>query len=274
MQQSVPFLRQVQVLTSRTLLTTVRDPFGLVGSWSQAIFMGLVCGLIFYKIPHNLAGIRSTQGAFFMLVAGNSYLFTLFEIYRLTRVDIQLFDRERGENLVSGAAWIVSRRIAHGILEDFIVPILFCLVFSYLSGFQGNIGIFLAIEVLIHYVVVSFALFCVALLREFAWASLLANLFATVQGYGGGFVAQAATIPVYVRWMKYISYFVSFRLFKLRSLALIFIHSSSTGSVRHALTNLRVGTTTAPMAMHGQILLASSIGVHSFLRISHSRKVG
>lgn len=274
MQQSVPFLRQVQVLTSRTLLTTVRDPFGLVGSWSQAIFMGLVCGLIFYKIPHNLAGIRSTQGAFFMLVAGNSYLFTLFEIYRLTRVDIQLFDRERSENLVSGAAWIVSRRIAHGILEDFIVPILFCLVFSYLSGFQGNIGIFLAIEVLIHYVVVSFALFCVALLREFAWASLLANLFATVQGYGGGFVAQAATIPVYVRWMKYISYFVSFRLFKLRSLALIFIHSSSTGLVRHALTNLRVGTTTAPMAMHGQILLASSIGVHSFLRISHSRKVG
>ena len=209
MERSAPFLRQVQVLTSRTLLTTIRDPFGLVGSWSEAVLMGLVCGLIFYKIPHNLAGIRSAQAAFYLLVAGHSYLFVLFEIYRLTRIDIQLFDRERGENLVTGVAWIVSRRIAHGILEDFIVPFLFCFIFSYLAGFQGNIGIFLAIVVLIHYAAVSFALFCVTLLRDFAWAALIANLFATVQTYGSGFFAQATTIPVYVRWMKYISYFVS-----------------------------------------------------------------
>ena len=209
MQQSAPFLRQVQVLTSRTLLTTIRDPFGVMGSWSQAVFMGLVCGLIFYKIPHNLAGIRSTQAAFYLLASGHSYLFILFETYRLTRVDIQLFDRERGENLVSGVAWIVSRRIAHGILEDFIVPVLFCFIFTHLAGFQGNVGIFFAIVVLIHYIAVSFALFCVALLREFSWAALMANAFTTVQTYGSGFFAQAATIPVYVRWMKYVAYFVS-----------------------------------------------------------------
>lgn len=208
-QHSAPFLRQVQVLTSRTLLTTIRDPFGLVGSWSEAIFMGLACGLVFYKIPNNLAGIRSTQAAFYLLCAGHSYLFSLFEIYRLTRVDIHLFDRERGENLVSGVAWIVSRRIAHGILEDFVVPLTFCLILSFLAGFQGNIGIFLAVVLLIHYIAVSFALFSVALLRDFAWAALMANLFATVQTYGSGFFAQAKTIPIYVRWMKYISYFVS-----------------------------------------------------------------
>jgi ABC-type multidrug transport system ATPase subunit len=208
-QRSAPFLRQVQVLTSRTLLTTIRDPFGLVGSWSEAIFMGLVCGLVFYKIPHTLAGIRSTQAAFYLLCAAHSYLFILFEIYRLTRVDIQLYDRERGENLVSGLAWVVSRRIAHGILEDFMVPFLFCFIFSYLAGFQGDIGIFLAIVVLLQYITVTFALFCVAILRDFAWAALMANLFATVQTYGSGFFAQAGTIPVYVRWMKYVSYFVS-----------------------------------------------------------------
>lgn len=207
--QSVPFLRQVQVLTLRTLVTTIRDPLGLVGSWSEGIFMGLVCGLIFYKIPHDLAGIRSTQASFYLLVVAHSYLFVLFEIYRLTRVDIQLFDRERGENLVSGVAWVVSRRIAHGILEDLVVPILFCFTFSYLAALQGNVWIFLAIVVLVQYIAVSLALFCVALLREFAWAALMVNLFATVQTYGAGFFAQAGTIPVYVRWMKYISYFVS-----------------------------------------------------------------
>ena len=209
MKQSAPFLRQVRVLTSRTLLTTIRDPFGLVGSWSQAVFMGLVCGFVFYRIPNSLAGIRSTQAAFYMLAFGHAYVFIMFEIYRLTRVDIQLFDRERGENLVTSAAWIVSRRIAHGILEDFIVPFLFCFIFSYLAGFQGNIGIFLAIVVLGHYVVVTFALFCVALLRNFTWASLLANMFTTFQAYASGFFVQASAIPVYAQWMKWISYIVS-----------------------------------------------------------------
>jgi len=209
MEQSLPFFRQVQVLTSRTLLTTIRDPFGLMGSWSQAVFMGLACGLIFYKIPHNLAGIRSTQAALYMFLAAHSYPFVLFEIYRLTRVDIQLFDRERGENLVTGVAWIVSRRIAHGILEDFIVPVVFCSIFYYLAGLQGNITILLAVMVLIHYITVSFALFCVALLRNFAWAALMASWFATVQACGSGFFAQATTIPVYVRWARNISYYVS-----------------------------------------------------------------
>jgi len=133
MKESAPFLRQVQVLTSRSLLTTIRDPLGPVASWSGSIFMGLVCGLVFYKIPHTLAGIRSAQSAFCLLTVVHSYLYVLFEIYRLTWYDIPLFDRERGENLVTGVAWVVGRRIAHGILEDF------CFIFSQLAGFQGNI---------------------------------------------------------------------------------------------------------------------------------------
>ena len=262
MKQSASFLRQVQVLTSRTLLTTVRDPFGLVGSWSEAVIMGLVCGLIFYKIPHNLAGIHSMQGAFYLLATGHSYLFILFEIYRLTRVDIQLFDRERGENLVTGTAWVVSRRIAHGILEDFIVPLLFCFIFSHLAGFQGKISIFLAVVVLIHYIAVSSALFCVTLLRDFSWAALTANLLATVQTYGSGFFAQATTIPAYVRWMKYISYFVGLG-FSIAILMFTRVRSSSTASGQRPSTNLQVATMTVRTVTHGPTPPASSTGAHS-----------
>ena len=211
-QKPVPFLRQVRVLTSRELLTTVRDPFGMIGSWLQAVFMGLVCGFIFYKIPHDLAGIRSVQGALSLLIIANPTIFGLLEIYRLTRVDIQLFDRERDENIISPIAWVISRRIAHGVLEDFVAPSLFCFTLSYLAGFQGNIGIFLAIVVLIHHITASVALSSVALLRDFARAALMANLVIAVQGYGGGFIAQTTTVPAYIQWIKYTCYSVSFNL--------------------------------------------------------------
>ena len=236
--------------------------------------MGLVCGLIFYRIPNNLAGIRSTQAAFYLLCSGNSYLFLLLESYRLTRVDIQLYDREREENLITGLSWIVSRRIAHGILEDFIVPFLFCFIFSYFAGFQGNIGIFLAIAVLIHYITVSFALFCVALLRDFSWVTLMANLFTSIQTYGSCFFAQASTIPVYVRWMKYISYFVSSGPPNYYSLMLTCVRSSSTDSVRHPSTNLRTASMIARMVTHGRIPHAFNTVVHSSSRAFPSRTVG
>ena len=140
--------------------------------------------------------------------AGHSYLLILFEICQLKRVDIHLFDRDRGENIVSSLAWVIIRRIAHGMLEDFIVPLLFCFIFSRLAGFLGNIGIFFAVVLLDHYIAITFAWFCVALLGDFTSAALMTNLFSTVQTYGSGFIAQPATIPVYVRWVKSI-FFVS-----------------------------------------------------------------
>ena len=70
----------------------VCDPFSLVGSQLEAIIMGLICGLMFYKIPHKLVDIHSTQAGFYMLVVRYSYLFFLLEIYQLMHNNIQLFD--------------------------------------------------------------------------------------------------------------------------------------------------------------------------------------
>lgn len=47
-----------------------------------------------------------------------AYLFLLFETYRLTGVEISLFDRERGEGVVGVVSWLVSRRLARALLED------------------------------------------------------------------------------------------------------------------------------------------------------------
>ena len=49
---------------------------------------------------------------------------------------------------------------------------------------------------------------CVTAVRHFAGASLIANLVYTLQSIACGMFIQVNTIPVYVRWLKWITYTV------------------------------------------------------------------
>ena len=66
--------------------------------------------------------------------------------------------------------------------------------------------IYFAINLLNHFVNVTFAMWCVSLRRNFAEASLIANASLTFISLSCGFFIQAQSLPVYVRWIKYISY--------------------------------------------------------------------
>ena len=59
---------------------------------------------------------------------------------------------------------------------------------------------------LAHYVAVSYAMFCAASKRNFAEAALIGNLWFTLQSMASGYFVQISTIPVYVRWTRYICF--------------------------------------------------------------------
>ena len=120
-----PIWRQTMVLTQRLLTTTIRDPFGLTGSLIEAIIMGLITGLVFLNIDKSLQGIRSRTGALYVAAALQGYLILLYETWRLSNIDIHVFDREHGEGVVSVTAFLVSRRVARLFLEDVPVPLIF-----------------------------------------------------------------------------------------------------------------------------------------------------
>ena len=123
--QVVPFWRQVSVLTHRTFVTTYRDPMGILGSFLEAATMGIITGWIFYNLDGSLIGIRSKQAALYIVASLQGYLVLLYETYRLTNLDIKVFDRERGESVIGVVAWLVSRRIARLATEDIAVPFIF-----------------------------------------------------------------------------------------------------------------------------------------------------
>jgi ABC-type multidrug transport system ATPase subunit len=204
-------LQQIRVLTARTWITTIRDPMGMLGSLVEAVSMAVITGWIFLNLDGSLTGIRSRQGALYNAAALQGYLILLYETYRLT-TDIQLFDEERRQNVVSIPAFLISRRLARFFLEDIPVPLVFSLIYYFMCGFRADGGeflIFFSVVLLLQYTAVTFAMTCVAVSRHFAGASLVANLAYTLQSMGCGYFIQSNTIPIYVRWTKWVCYLVS-----------------------------------------------------------------
>lgn len=203
-----PLIRQTRVLTYRTFKTTWRDPMGMTGSLLEAILMGLMMGWVFLSLGRDQSGIRSREGALYTAAALQGYLILLYETYRLS-IDIQLFDREHNESVVDVLPFLLSRRLARFIMEDFPVPLIFSLIFYWMAGFRANGPTFLtffAIVFLCQMIAVTYAMTCIAASRNFASASLIANMGYTVQSVACGFFIQSNTIPVYVRWLKWTAY--------------------------------------------------------------------
>ncbi|KAI3318986.1 P-loop containing nucleoside triphosphate hydrolase protein [Xylariaceae sp. AK1471] len=208
MQRRASFFQQLRILTDRTFKVTYRDPMGMAGSILEAISMAIITGYIFYNLPRDQSGIRSREGALYISVALQGYLFLTFEIYRMS-LDVPTFDREKREGYVTALPFILSRRIARLLIEDIPVPFLYSAIFYFLAGFDLNVSkffIFFAVLLLNHYISVTLAVACIAAVRNFPGASLIANLTYTLQTMACGYFIQSNTIPVYVRWTKYIAY--------------------------------------------------------------------
>jgi ABC-type multidrug transport system ATPase subunit len=209
--EHTPLIRQIRVLTARTWTVTIRDPMGMFGSLLEAVSMAVITGWIFLNLDGSLSGIRSRQGALYNAAALQGYLILLYETYRLT-TDIQLFDEERRQGIISIPAFLISRRLARFAIEDIPVPLIFSLIYYFMAGFRSDGAVFLtffSVVLLLHYIAVCFAMTCIAVSRHFAGASLVANLAYTLQSMGCGYFIQSNTIPVYVRWTKWTCYLVS-----------------------------------------------------------------
>lgn len=196
--------RQVSVLTARTLKITIRDPLGFVASFVEAIVMGVLMGWVFLSLDGSLAGIRSREGAIYTAASLQGYIILMFETYRLT-IDIKIFDRENSEGVVGVPAFLISRRLARTVVEDLPVPLIFSTIFYFMVGFRhlaDQFFIFLAVNILSQYIAITFATVCVAVSRNFAGASLIANMGYTLQSLGCGYFVQSNQIPVYMRWLK------------------------------------------------------------------------
>lgn len=207
---SAPFLREVSILIRRNLRLQIRDPINWGGNLFEALFLGLICGWIFFKPGLSSNGIRSMEGALYSSCSLQSYLFLLSETYRLCQQDLKVFDRERMEGCISVTGWLVARRISKFMTEDFFIPLLFSVTTYFMYGLRLDSAKYFfkyfAGVLISHLNTVAFATLAASVSRDVSIATLVANLNFTFQSMTQGLFANARTLPVYVRWCKYVAY--------------------------------------------------------------------
>lgn len=202
------FLRQMVVLTDRTFKVTHRDPMGMASSILEAILMGALTGYMFWHLDRDQAGIRSRQGGLYTSAGLQGYLILLWETYRMT-IDMPVFDRENSENCVDPLPFLLSRRLARLFTEDIPVPFIFSIFMYFMADYERTavkFFIFFGITLINHFIAINCATACVVAVRHFPGASLIANLSYTLQSICCGMFVQVDNIPVYVRWLKWVTY--------------------------------------------------------------------
>lgn len=205
-----PFWREINILVRRNLKLQFRDPIGWFSIVFEGLFLGLLCGWLFFKPGTSVAGMRSVEASLYTSCSLQCYLFLLYEIYRLCQLDMKIFDRERMENSVSVSGFLIARRISKFITEDFWIPLLFSLTTYFMYGLRLDSAKYFwkyfAGCIIFHLNTMAFATLSAALSRDVSIATLIGNLNFTFQSMTNGLFVNAKQMPVYVRWCKYVAY--------------------------------------------------------------------
>ncbi|EFC44464.1 predicted protein [Naegleria gruberi] len=196
------------VLTYRNLRSTFRDPLLVLSELVQAVFLGLFCGLLYFKLSADQQGITDRISALFFLV-------TCFAIVPATSVvstfpqQRLLFTRERESNLYSTLTYYTSYTIVH-IPVEAIFPIVNLICAYWLVGFQNNPGnffIFCAIMILVQWLSESIGLFIGALCESVGVGNLILSVVITIWMSFSGFLIRNTQIGGWFYPFSYTSLF-------------------------------------------------------------------
>ncbi|WLF77916.1 hypothetical protein PVL30_001639 [Lodderomyces elongisporus] len=210
-QDQISSFRQLIILTKRSFKLSYRDYKSLVVLNFGIIVIAVTAGWMFYRPKHDLAGIRSLISTQYVMLEIVGFCAMFIEAERLWNTDGTYFFRERQEHTANIPNFIISRRLAKFPLEDLPMTIFFSLITFFMWGMRvGNgshFGIYFTITLLTQLCCMSGALLMFSAAPSMPVSTLLINLFYQLQNSASGYFVNASTMPVYVRWTKYIAYF-------------------------------------------------------------------
>ncbi|WWC68886.1 uncharacterized protein I206_102822 [Kwoniella pini CBS 10737] len=203
-------VKQTIVLTARAHRNVYRNVPQLVGFAVQAVVLGVIIGVTYYRLPETPTGIQSLKNLSFQLIPGVFYLQQVFWIYKFC-TDLIIFDREREDV----TPYVISDFISY-LLPSVLSPTIYVVLVYFISRLRtedlaARLFTSIASTILVQFATQGLSLVSSSLLRSFAAASLVGNALNLFMIMSSGFIV--VHVPAYVAWIRWLSpYFYSFRI--------------------------------------------------------------
>merc|ERR1719282_848131 len=200
---------QFSALMWRSFLSVIKEPLIVKVRIAQTIVIALILGAVYFGQERTVAGVQSVNGALFLIITNMTFS-NMFAVINVITMEIPIFLREHFNGMYRTDVYFITKQLAE--LPLFVItPLLFVGILYFMIPFNEEFerfAICVGISELLTQTVVSFGylISCAASSVNMALA-IGPTLLIPLMLFGGLFLNNS-TIPVYLNWLKYVSWFM------------------------------------------------------------------
>ncbi|KAJ8914462.1 hypothetical protein NQ315_011403 [Exocentrus adspersus] len=199
---------QFKALLWRSWLSILKEPLLIKVRLLQTIMIALVLVAIYYGQELNQEGVMNINGVLFMFLTNMTFQ-NIFAVTHVFCSELPVFLREHGNGMYRTDVYFLTKTMAEMPIFIFI-PILFTCVCYYLIGLNPEWNRFLTscgIVTLIANISISFGYLVSCLSGSISMAMSIGPPLIIPFMLFGGFFLNINSIPVYLEWLSYLSWF-------------------------------------------------------------------
>lgn len=204
---------QIKWLLYRNFKRIIRDPYLVAIKILEALVLALILGAIYFKVPFDEQVVMNYSGILFFLCTDICYDVVYGTVDRFPQ-DIPMMNRDRTSGLYSPTAFYFAQLICSvlsGLIVVFIrVTVIYWMVDFDLKDYHDQVGLFffvLLVYEIIMQVTVAYGLMICSIGGSMSMSMALANPFMLIPLLFTGFFISAKSIPSFLRWICYTSFF-------------------------------------------------------------------
>ncbi|KAF9361522.1 ATP-binding cassette sub- G member 2 [Mortierella sp. AD094] len=206
--QRATWWTQFKILADRTLKNIYRDPMLMLSHYCMSIFLGLLCGALFYKVTNDIPGFQNRMGVFFFMCA--LFGFSCLSILPSFAHERILFVRERANGYYSPLTYYLSKVLFDIVPLRVIPPMLMGLIIYNMVGLVDGwkeFGKFFLVVVLFNFTASGVCLMIGIIFEEVGVANLMSSLVMLFSMLFGGLLLNKESIPEKLSWLQKLSFF-------------------------------------------------------------------
>ncbi|KAJ2895452.1 (ABC) transporter, partial [Coemansia aciculifera] len=199
---------QFTVLSARIFRNLYRDPTLMLANYALSVFIGLMCGFLFYQLDNTVQGVQNRLGLLMFVLAfygfGTTTSLLVFSEERL------LYLRERANAYYDPLAYFLAKVTFDLIPLRVVPPLLLTLIAYPMTGMAATwpqFVKFFSTLVLFNLTVASQMFFIGLLAEELVVSNFLASIMLLFSLLFGGLILNKESIPAIIQPLSRISTF-------------------------------------------------------------------